>query len=110
MPTPTRKPAAKSKPAAKPRAAAKPAAKPAPPPRTVRRTAAQPRPASAGDIGPTNSPERIEANVVTQAVDAAQQAVAIIAAPVADRHAPAAARVTDVEAPVEQTVHVVVTA
>ena len=74
MPTPTRKPAAKSKPAAKPRAAAKPAAKPAPPPRTVRRTAAQPRPASAGDIGPTNSPERIEANVVTQAVDAAQQA------------------------------------
>jgi polyphosphate kinase len=39
-----------------------------------RRTAAKARPASAGDIGPTNSPEKIEANVVTQAVDAAQQA------------------------------------
>ena len=72
MRTPTRKPVAKPKATAK--APAKPVTKPAAKPRTVRRTAAQPRPASAGDIGPTSSPVRIEANVVTQAVDAAQQA------------------------------------
>ena len=64
MPTSTRKPAAK------PKMAAKAAAKP----RTVRRSAAQPRPASAGDIGPISSPAAIEANVVGQGVDAAQQA------------------------------------
>lgn len=59
MRTPTRKPAA-NKPAAKPRA--------------PRRAPAKARPASAGDIGPTGSQDKIEANVVGQAVDAAQGA------------------------------------
>jgi len=53
-----------------PKTAATTAAKP----RAPRRAPAKPRPASAGDIGPTGSPLQIEANVVGQAVDAAQQA------------------------------------
>ncbi len=39
-----------------------------------RRAAPKARPVNAGDIGPISSPEKIETNVVTQAVDAAQQA------------------------------------
>jgi polyphosphate kinase 2 len=46
----------------------------APQPKTVGRTRSKTRPASAGDIGPTHSAESIEAHVVGQAVDAAQQA------------------------------------
>ena len=42
-------------------------------PQPARRAAARPRPVSAGDIGPTDSQGRIEANVVGEAVDAAQQ-------------------------------------
>ncbi|MDP1526606.1 MAG: polyphosphate kinase 2 [Rhodocyclaceae bacterium] len=38
------------------------------------RSPRKPRPAAAGDIGPVSTPEKIEINVVTQAVDAAQQA------------------------------------
>jgi polyphosphate kinase 2 len=60
MAIPTRKPKTAKAPAAKPRVARQPT-------KAV-------RPASAGDIGPTSSPEKIEANVVVQAVDAAQQA------------------------------------
>jgi len=73
MRTPARKSAIKTaaKPAAKsPAKAAAP--KPAKP--RVRRAAAQPRPAAAGDIGPIGSQAAIEANVVGQGVDAAQQA------------------------------------
>jgi polyphosphate kinase len=70
MRTPTRKPAPKPATQAKPKVAAKPAVKP----RAPRRAPAQPRPASAGDIGPIASQVKIEANVVGQAVDAAQQA------------------------------------
>jgi polyphosphate kinase 2 len=70
MRTPTRKPAAKPAASTKPKVASKPAAKP----RAPRRTPAQPRLAVAGDIGPIASQEKIEANVVGQAVDAAQQA------------------------------------
>jgi polyphosphate kinase 2 len=62
MRTPTRKPAAK------------PTVKAAAKPRAPRRTPANPRPAVAGDIGPTGSPVRIENFAVGQAVDAAQQA------------------------------------
>ena len=54
----------------KPRTSAAPAPRPAARTRAPRR----PRPASAGDIGPTGSQTAIEANVVGQAVDAAQQA------------------------------------
>ncbi|GAB1392265.1 polyphosphate kinase 2 [Rhodocyclaceae bacterium] len=43
-------------------------------PATSRRPAAKARPVSAGDIGPTSSLEKIESNVVSQSVDAAQQA------------------------------------
>ena len=70
MRTPARKPAAKPAASVKPKVTSKPAAKP----RAPRRTPAQPRPASAGDIGPIASQVKIEANVVGQAVDAAQQA------------------------------------
>jgi polyphosphate kinase 2 len=58
-----------------PRKVATPAASQpsAPPPRNKpRRTAAAPRPAEAGDIGPTSTPERIENYAVDQAADAAQ--------------------------------------
>jgi hypothetical protein len=55
-------------------AAAASAAAPAKP-RPVRRKADQPRLAEAGDIGPTGSQAQIEANTVTQAVDAAQGAM-----------------------------------
>ncbi len=64
-----KKPSAKS-PAAKAPAAQPTATKPAAKPRA--RTAA--RPASAGDIGPTSSPTRIESFAVGQAVDGAQLA------------------------------------
>ncbi len=78
MRTPARKTAKSvtpAKPKAATKAAARPAAKtPAPKPRAPRRSPAQPRPASAGDIGPIGSQEKIEANAVGQAVDAAQQA------------------------------------
>jgi polyphosphate kinase 2 len=47
----------------------------APHPRPARRSAAKPRPTAAGDTGPTiAAPQRIEAFVIAQAVDAAQQA------------------------------------
>ncbi|MBS3936370.1 MAG: polyphosphate kinase 2 [Sulfuritalea sp.] len=57
-------------------AAAPPATPPAKPATGAlpRRTRALPRPASAGDIGPTASPERIESFAIDQAIDAAQQA------------------------------------
>ena len=42
------------------------------PPPTRRRTAAKPRPVTAGDIGPIHPPEKVEAFAVDQAADAAQ--------------------------------------
>jgi len=65
MVAPTRKPAKTATPAASPPSDAPPRSKP-------RRAAAAPRPAAAGDIGPTSSPERIENFAVEQAADAAQ--------------------------------------
>ncbi len=56
----TRRPAAKKTAAASPKA--------------PRRAAPKARPVSAGDIGPTSSAAKIEANVVGQSIDAAQQA------------------------------------
>jgi len=58
---------------ASPKPPAKPTTKTAPRPRTPRKPPGQPRPVAEGDIGPTASQARIEANVVTQSVDAAQQ-------------------------------------
>jgi polyphosphate kinase 2 len=59
-------------------AAGAPTASPASPavkPRPSRRTADKSRPTSAGDIGPTDSAEKIEAYAVGQANDAAQEAL-----------------------------------
>jgi polyphosphate kinase 2 len=64
---------------AAPKLVAVPAAAPAAPaPKTAarpvpRQRTAKPRPAKAGDIGPTASPAGIETHAVTEAVDAAQQ-------------------------------------
>lgn len=71
MRTPARKPVTKTAAKTPAKAAAE---TPAPKPRAPRRPTAKVRPASAGDIGPLGSQEKIEANVVGQAVDAAQQA------------------------------------
>jgi len=65
MPAPRRTPQPATAPTATKPAAAKP--------RAPRRAKEQPRPAAAGDIGPTGSPEKIEEYAVGQATDAGQE-------------------------------------